>query len=37
LIAPVAGSYGRDQAAAIVARPSAPASALRSGHPVEVM
>jgi endonuclease YncB( thermonuclease family) len=37
LIAPVAASRGSDQAAAIEPRPPAPASALRSGHPAEVV
>ncbi len=37
LIAPVAAGHGRDQAAAIETRPPAPASALRSGHPADVV
>ena len=37
LIAPVAAGRGNDPTAAIETRPPAPASALRSGHPAEVM
>ena len=37
LIAPVTASRGGDQVAAIETRPPAPASALRSGHPAEVV